>query len=234
MKNDFEYNKILDFENRIKQENENISELEKEMREKYINNYNENNNNNNNNNNENDENEFQINNKIAEEFGSKINTLRNENLFLKQNLEEKNKIIESFQNVSVEAQEKMKELINQNQKLCNEMYEIKNKLLKYKIERKENNKKKQNDWIQQIESLKTEINTLNDNFKEQLNEKEILINDLKETCKNLQNQIEINKKVNNLENICKENNPINQIEEKFAFYKSYNKPLSIIELDKNK
>ena len=144
MKNDFEYNKILDFENRIKQENENISELEKEMREKYINNYNENNNNNNNNN-ENDENEFQINNKIAEEFGSKINTLRNENLFLKQNLEEKNKIIESFQNVSVEAQEKMKELINQNQKLCNEMYEIKNKLLKYKIERKENNKKKQND-----------------------------------------------------------------------------------------
>ena len=233
MKNDFEYNKILDFENRIKQENENISELEKEMREKYINNYNENNNNNNNNN-ENDENEFQINNKIAEEFGSKINTLRNENLFLKQNLEEKNKIIESFQNVSVEAQEKMKELINQNQKLCNEMYEIKNKLLKYKIERKENNKKKQNDWIQQIESLKTEINTLNDNFKEQLNEKEILINDLKETCKNLQNQIEINKKVNNLENICKENNPINQIEEKFAFYKSYNKPLSIIELDKNK
>ena len=231
MKNDFEYNKILDFENRIKQENENISELEKEMREKYINNYNENNNNNNN---ENDENEFQINNKIAEEFGSKINTLRNENLFLKQNLEEKNKIIESFQNVSVEAQEKMKELINQNQKLCNEMYEIKNKLLKYKIERKENNKKKQNDWIQQIESLKTEINTLNDNFKEQLNEKEILINDLKETCKNLQNQIEINKKVNNLENICKENNPINQIEEKFAFYKSYNKPLSIIELDKNK
>ena len=234
MKNDFEYNKILDFENRIKQENENISELEKEMREKYINNYNENNNNNNNNNNENDENEFQINNKIAEEFGSKINTLRNENLFLKQNLEEKNKIIESFQNVSVEAQEKMKELINQNQKLCNEMYEIKNKLLKYKIERKENNKKKQNDWIQQIDSLKTEINTLNDNFKEQLNEKEILINDLKETCKNLQNQIEINKKVNNLENICKENNPINQIEEKFAFYKSYNKPLSIIELDKNK
>jgi len=232
MKNDFEYNKILDFENRIKQENENISELEKEMREKYINNYNENNNNNYNN--ENDENEFQINNKIAEEFGSKINTLRNENLFLKQNLEEKNKIIESFQNVSVEAQEKMKELINQNQKLCNEMYEIKNKLLKYKIERKENNKKKQNDWIQQIESLKTEINTLNDNFKEQLNEKEILINDLKETCKNLQNQIEINKKVNNLENICKENNPINQIEEKFAFYKSYNKPLSIIELDKNK
>ena len=231
MKNDFEYNKILDFENRIKQENENISELEKEMREKYINNYNENNNNNNN---ENDENEFQINNKIAEEFGSKINTLRNENLFLKQNLEEKNKIIESFQNVSVEAQEKMKELINQNQKLCNEMYEIKNKLLKYKIERKENNKKKQNDWIQQIDSLKTEINTLNDNFKEQLNEKEILINDLKETCKNLQNQIEINKKVNNLENICKENNPINQIEEKFAFYKSYNKPLSIIELDKNK
>ena len=231
MKNDFEYNKILDFENRIKQENENISELEKEMREKYINNYNENNNNNNN---ENDENEFQINNKIAEEFGSKINTLRNENLFLKQNLEEKNKIIESFQNVSVEAQEKMKELINQNQKLCNEMYEIKNKLLKYKIERKENNKKKQNDWIQQIESLKTEINTLNDNFKEQLNEKEILINDLKEICKNLQNQIEINKKVNNLENICKENNPINQIEEKFAFYKSYNKPLSIIELDKNK
>ena len=231
MKNDFEYNKILDFENRIKQENENISELEKEMREKYINNYNENNNNNNN---ENDENEFQINNKIAGEFGSKINTLRNENLFLKQNLEEKNKIIESFQNVSVEAQEKMKELINQNQKLCNEMYEIKNKLLKYKIERKENNKKKQNDWIQQIESLKTEINTLNDNFKEQLNEKEILINDLKETCKNLQNQIEINKKVNNLENICKENNPINQIEEKFAFYKSYNKPLSIIELDKNK
>ena len=231
MKNNFEYNKILDFENRIKQENENISELEKEMREKYINNYNENNNNNNN---ENDENEFQINNKIAEEFGSKINTLRNENLFLKQNLEEKNKIIESFQNVSVEAQEKMKELINQNQKLCNEMYEIKNKLLKYKIERKENNKKKQNDWIQQIESLKTEINTLNDNFKEQLNEKEILINDLKETCKNLQNQIEINKKVNNLENICKENNPINQIEEKFAFYKSYNKPLSIIELDKNK
>ena len=191
-------------------------------------------NNNNNYNNENDENEFQINNKIAEEFGSKINTLRNENLFLKQNLEEKNKIIESFQNVSVEAQEKMKELINQNQKLCNEMYEIKNKLLKYKIERKENNKKKQNDWIQQIESLKTEINTLNDNFKEQLNEKEILINDLKETCKNLQNQIEINKKVNNLENICKENNPINQIEEKFAFYKSYNKPLSIIELDKNK
>ena len=232
MKNDFEYNKILDFENRIKQENENISELEKEMREKYINNYNENNNNNYNN--ENDENEFQINNKIAEEFGSKINTLRNENLFLKQNLEEKNKIIESFQNVSVEAQEKMKELINQNQKLCNEMYEIKNKLLKYKIERKENNKKKQNDWIQQIDSLKTEINTLNDNFKEQLNEKEILINDLKETCKNLQNQIEINKKVNNLENICKENNPINQIEEKFAFYKSYNKPLSIIELDKNK
>ena len=227
--NDCDYNKILDIENRIKQENENISELEKEVREKYINNNNEYNYNN-----EDDENQFQINNKIAEEFGSKINTLRNENLFLKQNLEEKNKIIESFQNVSVEAQEKMKELINQNQKLCNEMYEIKNKLLKYKIERKENNKKKQNDWIQQIESLKTEINTLNDNFKEQLNEKEILINDLKETCKNLQNQIEINKKVNNLENICKENNPINQIEEKFAFYKSYNKPLSIIELDKNK
>ena len=227
--NDCDYNKILDIENRIKQENENISELEKEVREKYINNNNEYNYNN-----EDDENQFQINNKIAEEYGSNLNALRNENLFLKQSLEEKNKIIESFQNVSVEAQEKMKELINQNQKLCNEMYEIKNKLLKYKIERKENNKKKQNDWIQQIESLKTEINTLNDNFKEQLNEKEILINDLKETCKNLQNQIEINKKVNNLENICKENNPINQIEEKFAFYKSYNKPLSIIELDKNK
>ena len=36
MKNDFEYNKILDFENRIKQENENISELEKK-KEKFKN-----------------------------------------------------------------------------------------------------------------------------------------------------------------------------------------------------
>ena len=136
--NDFNYNKILDIENRIKQENDNIIELEKEVREKYINN----NDNEFNYTNEDDENQFHINNKIAEEYGSNINALRNENLFLKQSLEEKNKIIESFQNVSVEAQEKMKELINQNQKLCNEMYEIKNKLLKYKIERKENNKKK--------------------------------------------------------------------------------------------
>ena len=110
--NDCDYNKILDIENRIKQENENISELEKEVREKYINNNNEYNYNN-----EDDENQFQINNKIAEEYGSNLNALRNENLFLKQSLEEKNKIIESFQNVSVEAQEKMKELINQNQKL---------------------------------------------------------------------------------------------------------------------
>ena len=39
--NDCDYNKILDIENRIKQENENISELEKEVREKYINNNNE-------------------------------------------------------------------------------------------------------------------------------------------------------------------------------------------------
>ena len=114
--NDCDYNKILDIENRIKQENENISELEKEVREKYINNNNEYNYNN-----EDDENQFQINNKIAEEYGSNLNALRNENLFLKQSLEEKNKIIESFQNVSVEAQEKMKELINQNQKYIPDM-----------------------------------------------------------------------------------------------------------------
>lgn len=227
--NDCDYNKILDIENRIKQENENISELEKEVREKYINNNNEYNYNN-----EDDENQFQINNKIAEEYGSNLNALRNENLFLKQSLEEKNKIIESFQNVSVEAQEKMKELINQNQKLYNEMCEVKHKLFKYKIERKENNKKKENDWIEQIEYLKKEINTLNDSFKEQLTEKETLINELKETCQNLQNQIEINNKTNNLQNFCKENNSLNKFEEKYSFYKSYNNPLSINELEQNK
>ena len=127
----------------------------------------------------------------------------------------------------------MKELINQNQKLYNEMCEVKNKLLKYKIERKENYKKKENDWIEQIEYLKKEINTLNDSCKEQLNEKEMLINDLQETCKNLQNQIEINNKTNSLQSFCKENNSLNKFEEKFSFYKSYNKPLSINELDKN-
>ncbi len=227
--NDFNYNKISDIENRIKQENDNIIELEKEVREKYINN----NDNEFNYTNEDDEKQFQINNTIIEEYGSNLNALRNENLFLKQSLEEKNKIIESFQNVSVEAQEKMKELINQNQKLYNEMCEVKNKLLKYKIERKENYKKKENDWIEQIEYLKKEINTLNDSCKEQLNEKEMLINDLQETCKNLQNQIEINNKTNSLQSFCKENNSLNKFEEKFSFYKSYNKPLSINELDKN-
>ena len=126
---DLESNNMYDLEERIQQEKEKILELEKEVKGTNFNH-------------EDDDNQFIFHNKLAEEYGSNLNTLRNENAFLKQTLEEKNKIIESFQKVSIEAQEKMNTLINQNKKLSDEVNLIKTKLVKYKNEKKENENKK--------------------------------------------------------------------------------------------
>ena len=188
---DFENNNLLELDTKIQEQKEKLLELEKEVRAKCDTSYNNN-----------DEEEIQYQNKLAEEYGNSINALRNENAFLKQSLDEKNKIIESFQKVSIEAQEKMNSLFNENKKLNDEMNIIKNKLAKFKNDKKEDEKKKQ-----------IEINC-------QLNEKEALINGLQENCKNLQNQINSSKKKSCLENNC--GNPLNKCEEKFSFYKNYN------------
>lgn len=145
-----------------------------------------------------------------------------------------NIIIDKITEKEIEIMKIRNELENDEKIKINLKEEINKLEEELSKERKENNKKKENDWIEQIEYLKKEINTLNDSFKEQLTEKETLINELKETCQNLQNQIEINNKTNNLQNFCKENNSLNKFEEKYSFYKSYNNPLSINELEQNK
>ena len=207
---DLESNNMYDLEERIQQEKEKILELEKEVKGT---NFNQ----------EEDDNQFQLHNKLAEEYGSNLNTLRNENAFLKQTLEEKNKIIDSFQKVSIEAQEKMNTLINQNKKLSDEVNLIKTKLVKYKNEKKENENKKNMEMEEQIAYLKNELKNLNEYFNCQLAQKEAMINDLQQNCKNLQNQIQNNKKKSCLETFCNENNnPLNKCEEKYSFYKTYN------------
>ena len=148
---DLESNNMYDLEERIQQEKEKILELEKEVKGT---NFNQ----------EEDDNQFQLHNKLAEEYGSNLNALRNENIFLKQTLEEKNKIIESFQKVSIEAQEKMNTLINQNKKLSDEVNLIKSKLMKYKNEKKENENKKNLEMEEQIAYLKNELKNLNEYF----------------------------------------------------------------------
>ena len=207
---DLESNNMYDLEERIQQEKEKILELEKEVKGT---NFNQ----------EEDDNQFQLHNKLAEEYGSNLNALRNENIFLKQTLEETNKIIDSFQKVSIEAQEKMNTLINQNKKLSDEVNLIKSKLMKYKNEKKENENKKNLEMEEQIAYLKNELKNLNEYFNCQLAQKEAMINDLQQNCKNLQNQIQCNKKKSCLDNFCNENNnPLNKCEEKYSFYKTYN------------
>jgi chromosome segregation ATPase len=206
---DFENNNLLELDTKIQEQKEKLLELEKEVRAKCDTSYNNN-----------DEEEIQYQNKLAEEYGNSINALRNENAFLKQSLDEKNKIIESFQKVYIEAQEKMNSLFNENKKLNDEINVIKNKLAKFKNDKKEDEKKKQIEMEDEIAYLKNEIKNLNNYFNCQLNEKEALINGLQENCKNLQNQINSSKKKSCLENNC--GNPLNKCEEKFSFYKNYN------------
>ena len=54
---------------------------------------------------------------MAQQYGQMINNLRNENTMLKYNLNEQLQLINYFQKISIEAQEKIDKLISENKKI---------------------------------------------------------------------------------------------------------------------
>ena len=92
------------------------------------------------------------------QIGQMINNLRNENAMLKYNLNEKLQLINHFQKISIEAQEKIDKLISENKKIFKENEEMKEKITKINNQAKDN-KRRESLRIQcDINSIKDELN----------------------------------------------------------------------------
>ena len=91
---------------------------------------------------------------ISEQYNRIINQLSNENVMLKNLLDEKMKIIDIFQKVTIEAKEKIDLLIKENQRLFEENNEIKEKLRRMEEEKKEIQKNENSKLQNELNFLK--------------------------------------------------------------------------------
>ena len=163
------------------------------------------------------------------QIGQMINNLRNENAMLKYNLNEKLQLINHFQKISIEAQEKIDKLISENKKIFKENEEMKEKITKINNQAKDN-KRRESLRIQcDINSIKDELNHVHNFYSNQLIEKENVLNNLKSNYNTLEGQYQETLKstmnsYNNtphLSNINSKSHLFDNKEEKFSFYGNY-------------
>ena len=105
---------------------------------------------------------------MVQQYGQMINNLRNENTMLKYNLNEQIQLINHFQKISIEAQEKIDKLINVNKKILKENEEMKEKIKKINNEKKNNKKKESLKIKDDINSIKEEINHVHNFYSNQI------------------------------------------------------------------
>ena len=166
---------------------------------------------------------------MVQQYGQMINNLRNENTMLKYNLNEQIQLINHFQKISIEAQEKIDKLINVNKKILKENEEMKEKIKKINNEKKNNKKKESLKIKDDINSIKEEINHVHNFYSNQLIEKENCLNNLKTNYNTLEGQFQETLKstintYNNtpqLSNINSKSHLFDNNEQKFAFYGNY-------------
>ena len=163
------------------------------------------------------------------QIGQMINNLRNENAMLKYNLNEQLQLINYFQKISIEAQEKIDKLISENKKIFKENEEMKEKITKINNQAKDN-KRRESLRIQcDINSIKDELNHVHNFYSNQLIEKENVLNNLKSNYNTLEGQYQETLKstmnsYNNtphLSNINSKSYLFDNKEEKFSFYGNY-------------
>ena len=166
---------------------------------------------------------------MVQQYGQMINNLRNENTILKYNLNEQIQLINHFQKISIEAQEKIDKLINVNKKILKENEEMKEKIKKINNEKKNNKKKESLKIKDDINSIKEEINHVHNFYSNQLIEKENCLNNLKTNYNTLEGQFQETLKSNinscnnspHLSNINSKSHLFDNNEQKFAFYGNY-------------
>ena len=166
---------------------------------------------------------------MVQQYGQMINNLRNENTMLKYNLNEKLQLINHFQKISIEAQEKIDKLINVNKKILKENEEMKEKIKKINNEKKNNKKKESLKIKDDINSIKDELNHVHNFYSNQLIEKENCLNNLKTNYNTLEGQFQETLKSNinscnnspHLSNINSKSYLFDNNEQKFAFYGNY-------------
>ena len=166
---------------------------------------------------------------MVQQYGQMINNLRNENTMLKYNLNEQIQLINHFQKISIEAQEKIDKLINVNKKILKENEEMKEKIKKINNEKKNNKKKESLKIKDDINSIKEEINHVHNFYSNQLIEKENCLNNLKTNYNTLEGQFQETLKSNintynntpQLSNINSKSHLFDNKEEKFSFYGNY-------------
>ena len=166
---------------------------------------------------------------MAQQYGQMINNLRNENTILKYNLNEQLQLINHFQKISIEAQEKIDKLIKENKKIFKENEEMKEKINEINNQTKENKKKESLRIKDDLNSIKEEINQVHNFYSNQLIEKENVLNNLKTNYDTLEGQYQETLKstintYNNtpqLSNINSKSHLFDNKEEKFSFYGNY-------------
>jgi hypothetical protein len=178
---------------------------------------------------------------VSEQYKRIINQLSNENNMLKSILEEKMKIIEIFQKVTIEAKDKIDLLINENKKLIDENNRFKENIKLIEKEKKEELKNLNFKLQNELNLLKEELNTIQNYYNNQLKKKENYINNLKNNLQSVEAQYQqtLNSTLNNLSNnfVSRNNRALSSShsksilldnrEEKYSFYSNFNiKPLS--------
>lgn len=178
---------------------------------------------------------------VSEQYKRIINQLSNENNMLKSILEEKMKIIEIFQKVTIEAKDKIDLLINENKKLIDENNRFKENMKLIEKEKKEELKNLNFKLQNELNLLKEELNTIQNYYNNQLKKKENYINNLKNNLQSVEAQYQqtLNSTLNNLSNnfVSRNNRALSSShsksilldnrEEKYSFYSNFNiKPLS--------
>ena len=166
---------------------------------------------------------------MAQQYGQMINNLRNENTMLKYNLNEQLQLINYFQKISIEAQEKIDKLIKENKKIFKENEEMKEKINEINNQTKENKKKESLRIKDDLNSIKEEINQVHNFYSNQIIEKENVLNNLKTNYDTLEGQYQETLKstintYNNtpqLSNINSKSHLFDNKEEKFSFYGYY-------------
>ena len=139
-------------------------------------------------------------------YENELNTIKLENINLKQILYEKEKIILKFQNVVAEAKIKMEQLLLDNKRITEENQKLKEKIIRKK--KKDVNKiNKNNDILNEVQNLRNELFNIEKYYVPQMQEKNIEIQNLEINKENLENNLKQSISTRSLNN----NNNINNI-----------------------
>ena len=104
---------------------------------------------------------------MSEQYKIIINQISNENNMLKKVLDEKMKIIEIFQKVTIEAKEKIDLLIKENKKLVDENNRFKESIVLLEKEKKEELRNLNFKLQNELSLLKEELNTIQNYYNNQ-------------------------------------------------------------------